>query len=107
MPKKLPKSSHPAPQDSASKEKALARLRSIEGHLRGIVQMVEEDGYCIDVLQQTKAIHGALSRVESLLLDRHLHHCVLTAVRSEKPQERERVIAELLDVFEATAGRER
>lgn len=107
MKKKLPKSLHPAPSDSPGKEKVLARLRSIEGHLRGVMQMVEDDGYCIDVLQQTKAIHGALSKVENLLLDRHLHHCVTTAVRSEKPQERERVIAELLDVFEATSGRDR
>jgi DNA-binding FrmR family transcriptional regulator len=69
--------------------------------------MVEEDVYCIDVLRQTKAIHAALSKVESLLLDRHLHHCVTAAVRSEKPRERERVIAELLDVFEAKKGKER
>jgi DNA-binding FrmR family transcriptional regulator len=69
--------------------------------------MVEEDVYCIDVLRQTKAIHAALSKVESLLLDRHLHHCVTTAVRSKEPRERERVIAELLDVFEAKKGKER
>lgn len=101
------KSPHPGPDDAAAKEKILARLRSVEGHLRGVLQMVDEDGYCIDVLHQTKAIHAALSKVEGLLLDRHLHHCVTTAVRSEKPQERERVIAELLDIFEATAGRDR
>ncbi len=89
------------PQDGAAKDKIVARLRSAEGHLRGVMQMVEEDGYCIDVLRQTKAIHAALSRVESLLLDRHLHHCVTRAVRSEKPAERERVIAELLDIYEA------
>lgn len=90
-----------------TKETLLARLRSVEGHLNGVVQMVEGDGYCIDVLRQTKAIHAALSKVESLLLDRHLHHCVTTAVRSEKPQERERVLAELLDVFEAKGSRSR
>jgi len=107
MQKKPHKSTHSGPSDAAAKEKVLARLRSVEGHLRGVTQMVEEDGYCIDVLQQTKAIHAALSKVETLLLDRHLHHCVTTAVRSENPQERERVIAELLDVFEATSGRDR
>jgi DNA-binding FrmR family transcriptional regulator len=107
MPKKPEHHGHSGPSDSGAKDKVLARLRSIEGHLRGVVQMVEEDGYCIDVLQQTKAIHAALARVESLLLDRHLHHCVTTAVRSEKPQERERVIAELLGVFEASPGRSR
>jgi DNA-binding FrmR family transcriptional regulator len=96
-----------APADAVPKETVLARLRSVEGHLRGVAQMVEDDGYCIDVLRQTKAIHAALSKVERLLLDRHLHHCVTTAVRSEKPQERERVLAELLDLFEAKGGRDR
>jgi CsoR family transcriptional regulator, copper-sensing transcriptional repressor len=85
----------------------LARLRSVEGHVRAVLQMVEDDGYCIDVLRQTKAIHAALSKVEGLLLDRHLHHCVTAAVRSDKPRERERVIAELLDIFEAKAGKGR
>jgi DNA-binding FrmR family transcriptional regulator len=91
----------------AGKDKILIRLRSAEGHLRGVMQMVEEDGYCIDVLRQTKAIHAALSKVETLLLDRHLHHCVTRAVRSEKPAERERVIAELLDIYQAKGGRDR
>ena len=95
------------PHDHAAKDTILARLRSAEGHLRGVVQMVQEDGYCIDVLRQTKAIHAALSKVESLLLDRHLHHCVTRAVRSDKPQERARVIAELLDIFQARGGKER
>ncbi len=89
------------PSDVASTEKLLARLRSVEGHLRGVTQMVEADAYCIDILQQTKAIHAALSKIEGILLDRHLHHCVSQAVRSDEPRERERVIAELLDVFEA------
>jgi DNA-binding FrmR family transcriptional regulator len=93
------------PDDAAAKEKILARLRSVEGHLRGVLAMVEADDYCVDVLRQAKAIHAALAKVETLLLDRHLQHCVTTAVRSDKPQERERVIAELLDLFEAKAGR--
>lgn len=92
---------HKGPDDAVSTAKLLARLRSVEGHLRGVTQMVENDAYCIDILQQTKAIHAALSKVEGILLDRHLHHCVSKAVRSEAPAERERVIAELLDVFES------
>jgi DNA-binding FrmR family transcriptional regulator len=95
------------PDDTPARDKLLARLRSVEGHLRGVLQMVEEDEYCIDVLRQTKAIHAALSKVESMLLDRHLRHCVTTAVRAEKPHERDRVIAELLDVFEAKGGKGR
>jgi len=91
-----------APPDPSSKEKILARLRSIEGHLHSVVDMVASDAYCIDVLQQTTAVRSALAKVESLLLDRHLHHCVQTALRSEEVKERERVIGELLTVFEAT-----
>jgi CsoR family transcriptional regulator, copper-sensing transcriptional repressor len=95
------------PHDPAAKDKILTRLRSAEGHLRGVVQMVEEDGYCIDVLRQTKAIHAALSKVETLLLDRHLHHCVTRAVRSDNSHERARVIAELLDIYQAKGGKDR
>src|SRR5580704_3717027 len=99
----MPRRSGPHAPDA--NEKILARLRSGEGHVRAVVQMVEEDEYCIDVLRQTKAIHAALSKVEGMLLDRHLRHCVTTAVRSDKPRERDRVIAELLDVFEAKGGK--
>ncbi|MER3457163.1 MAG: transcriptional regulator [candidate division GAL15 bacterium] len=88
-----------------AKEEILARLRSIEGHVRGVLRMVEEDAYCIDILKQTRAVQAALDRVNALLLERHLHHCVSTAIRSDDPQERERVIAELLDVFEARGER--
>lgn len=95
------------PADPAAKSKIVTRLKSAEGHLRGVMQMVEGDGYCIDILRQTKAIHAALSKVESLLLDRHLHHCVTKAVRSDKAQDRDRVIAELLDIYEAKGGRDR
>jgi DNA-binding FrmR family transcriptional regulator len=87
--------------DPRGKQEILSRLRSIEGHLRGVIRMVEEDAYCIDVLQQTKAVQAALDRVNALLLERHLNHCVTTAIRSQDPRERERVIAELLDVFQA------
>jgi len=69
--------------------------------------MVEEDAYCIDVLRQTKAIHAALSKVESMLLERHLHHCVTMAVRSDKARERERVLSELVALFAAKSEKER
>jgi len=91
--------------DPKTKKEILARLRSIEGHVRGIVRMVEEDAYCIDVLKQTKAIHSALARVDAMLLERHLNHCVTTAIRSDDSREREKVIAELLDVFQAGGER--
>jgi len=94
-------SSRHAPKDTSSKDKVIARLRSIEGHLRSITEMVSNDTYCIDVLQQTRAVTAALARVEALLLERHLQHCVQTAVRSDDKKERERVLHELMEVFDA------
>ncbi len=80
----------------------LNRLKSIEGHVRGIGRMIEEDAYCIDVTNQIMAVQRALQKVNSLVLDRHLHTCVTTAIRGDDPEARERVIGEIMDVFEAT-----
>ena len=80
----------------------LNRLKSIEGHVRGIEHMVEENAYCIDVTNQIMAVQRALQKVNSLVLDRHLHTCVTTAIRGNDPEARERVIGEIMDVFEAT-----
>jgi DNA-binding FrmR family transcriptional regulator len=66
--------------------------------------MVEEDQYCIDVIKQTRAVQSAIDKTNALLLERHLNHCVSAAIRSESPQERERVISELLEVFENGRG---
>lgn len=90
-----------APAESTSKEKIVARLKSIEGHVRSITEMVARDTYCIDVLQQTRAVTAAVAKVEALLLERHLQHCVQTAVRSDDKKERERVLRELAEVFDA------
>jgi len=86
--------------DPRAKEKILGRLRSVEGHMRGIIRMVQEDQYCVDVIKQTKAVQSALDKANALLLERHLNHCVSAAIRSSDTRERERVISELLDVFE-------
>ncbi|MEO8878108.1 MAG: metal-sensitive transcriptional regulator [Polyangiaceae bacterium] len=91
-----------APAQSSSKQKITARLKSVEGHLRGVMDMVQADAYCIDVLRQTKAIHAALRSVEALLLDRHVAHCVKEAIASPKKSERERVVRELVDVLDGT-----
>jgi DNA-binding FrmR family transcriptional regulator len=80
----------------------LNRLKSIEGHVRGIEHMVEDGAYCIDIANQIMAVQRALQKVNSLVLDRHLHTCVTTAIRGDDPEARERVIGEIMDVFEAT-----
>jgi CsoR family transcriptional regulator, copper-sensing transcriptional repressor len=65
---------------SANKTDHLARLKRIEGQVRGLQRMIDEDNYCIDVLTQVAAVSKALQSVAVKLLDEHLHHCVATAV---------------------------
>lgn len=81
----------------------LARLRSIEGHVRGVQRMVSEDAYCMDVINQNLAIQRALEKVNAIVLDAHLNTCVTTAIRGDDLAERERVIREILEVFEMSA----
>ena len=80
----------------------LRRLKTIEGHLRGVIRMVEEDAYCIDVIRQIQAVEAALNKVSGLILDNHLNSCVITAVKGKDQQERQRVLNEILEVFEAS-----
>lgn len=78
------------------------RLKIIEGHVRGIERMVAEDAYCIDVMRQIQAVQAALNKVNSIILENHLNSCLITAVRGEDPEARERVLKEISDVFEAS-----
>jgi DNA-binding FrmR family transcriptional regulator len=80
-----------------------ARLRSIEGHVRGVTRMVEEGAYCIDIIKQTLAIRRALEKVNALLLEDHLKTCASAAIRSPDRTERERTIREVLEVFETSS----
>jgi CsoR family transcriptional regulator, copper-sensing transcriptional repressor len=81
----------------------LNRLKSVDGHLRGVIKMVAEDAYCMDVIKQLQAVQSAIGRVNALLLEDHLQTCVSTAIKSDEPRERERVIGELLALFEQGA----
>lgn len=83
-------------------EDVLNRLKTVEGHIRGIERMVEEDAYCIDIIKQIQAVQAALGRVSHLVLDGHLNSCVITAIRGEDPDERERVLGEISEIFQAT-----
>ncbi|MFN2149655.1 MAG: metal-sensitive transcriptional regulator [Anaerolineales bacterium] len=84
------------------REDTLKRLKSIEGHVRGVARMVENDAYCIDLLRQIQAIQAALNKVSAKVLDDHLHSCLITAIRGEDPDERERVLKEISEVYEMT-----
>ena len=81
-------------------DNTLRRLKTVEGHMRGVIRMVEEDAYCIDVIRQIQAVEGALNKVSAQILENHLNSCVITAIRGEDPKERERVLKEITDVFE-------
>jgi DNA-binding FrmR family transcriptional regulator len=85
------------------KDRIQKRLRTVEGHIRGIEKMVDDDAYCIDVIRQLQAVRAALGKISTSLLDRHLHSCLTTAVRGQDPAERERVLAEIAEVFSAAA----
>ena len=82
-------------------EDTMRRLKSIEGHVRGIERMLEDGAYCIDVIRQVQAVQAALGKVNNIILDNHLNSCLITAVRGDDPEDRERVLMEISEVFSA------
>jgi DNA-binding FrmR family transcriptional regulator len=87
-----------------SKPKLTARLKRIEGQVRGVIGMIEDDRYCIDVLTQTQAIRAALVRVETQMLKDHLGHCIEGAIVSGNAGAQRKKAAELIALLER-AGR--
>ncbi len=85
--------------DQATKREVMRRLQSVEGHVRGVQKMVDEDKYCVDVIKQIDAVEAALRKVQQIILDEHLHTCVTTALRGDDPDRREAVIDEIMGVF--------
>lgn len=78
----------------------LKRLKRIEGQVRGIARMIEEERPCVDVLTQIRAVHAALRKVESQQMSNHIEECVLEAVGSGADHEREKKLAELVAALE-------
>jgi DNA-binding FrmR family transcriptional regulator len=81
------------------KPKLLNRLNRIEGQVRGITRMVEEDRYCIDVLTQVQAVRAALARVESEMLKDHLDHCIEGAIVSGNLEEQRKKAGEIIELL--------
>ena len=77
----------------------IKRLRRIEGQVRGLQKMVEEDRYCADVLVQLSSVQEALRGVGQALLRNHLRHCVTAVLQKNEPEQTERMYVELLDLF--------
>ena len=80
-------------------EKAMGRLKRIEGQIRGIQKMLEEGRYCVDILTQTSAVVAALHGVEDLVMENHLNTCVADAMRSNDPDEKSEKIEEMMSVI--------
>ena len=80
--------------------KLLNRLNRVEGQVRGIARMIEEERYCIDVLTQLQAVRAALSRVESEMLKDHLGHCIEAAINGGDPAEQRQKAGELIQLLE-------
>ena len=82
---------------------SIQRLKTVEGHIRGIQRMLENDQYCIDVIRQVQAVQSALNKISAQILDGHLNTCLLSAAQGEDPKERQRVLAEITEVFETAS----
>jgi len=84
-----------------TRDDVIKRLTFIEGHLAGIRRMIEADKYCVDVLKQTYAVRRAIEKMEAIMLDGHLHTCVVEGIRDGRDDE---VLSELTQLYEM-AGR--
>jgi DNA-binding FrmR family transcriptional regulator len=82
-----------------AKTSVLKRLQRIEGQVRGLTRMVDEDRYCIDIVTQISAVRAALRRAEEEILRDHVAHCVEDAIKSGNRTEQRKKVAELMDVF--------
>ncbi len=85
--------------EHAHKTASLNRLKRIEGQIRGITRMVEDDRYCIDIITQIRAVAAALKQVEQVTLKDHMAHCVRHAIASGDEAEQEQKLAELSDLL--------
>jgi DNA-binding FrmR family transcriptional regulator len=81
------------------RQQADRRLARIEGQVRGLRKMIDEDRYCVDVLQQIASVHEALRGVSKLMMQKYLENCATKGIRSDDPEEREETYEELLKVI--------
>ena len=80
--------------------KTINRLKRIEGQVRGVIKMLEDERYCIDVLTQMQAVKSALARAESEILKDHAQGCVNAAIESGDPDAQRKKVSELVDLFD-------
>jgi DNA-binding FrmR family transcriptional regulator len=80
-------------------EQVTTRLKKIEGQIRGILKMIEENRYCIDILSQTRAVVSAIRKVEDIIMYRHLHTCVSDSMKGGNREDRDKKIDEIIEIF--------
>jgi len=81
-----------------SHENQIPRLNKIEGQVKGIRKMIEDQRYCIDILHQIKAVKSALKQVELNVLESHIHHCVRDTIEAKNPEDAQKKIEEIIKV---------
>lgn len=94
---------YPSRMVKADKTSRLKRLARIEGQVRGLSRMVEDDRYCIDIVTQIAAVRAALGKIEQVILRDHISHCVAQAMSSGNTAEQKKKIDELMDVLARSA----
>lgn len=82
-----------------TQERILHRLKITQGHIKKVIQMVENDVYCIDIIHQTQAIQKALKQIDNLTLENHLKGCVTDAIKKGK---RDEAVSEVMNIFKKT-----
>ena len=87
-----------------NKDKALKRLSRLEGQVRGVARMVDEDRYCVDILTQIAAIRAALKGVEKLVIEDHTHHCIEDALASGDEEKQRQKFLELIELLDRARG---
>lgn len=86
-------------ESKKSKESITKRLNRIEGQVKGIQKMVEEDRYCVDVLVQIAAIRSAIDKVGSIILENHVRGCVANSIKNNKEEQTDVMVDELMDTI--------
>jgi DNA-binding FrmR family transcriptional regulator len=87
------------PVQNETKEDVLRRLNRIEGQIKGLKRLVEEDTYCVDVMNQISSVHEALRGAGKLIMRNHLQHCVTDALRDGDPDKAEQTYREMMDLI--------
>lgn len=82
-----------------SKKQILVRMNYLVGHLNGVIKMIKDERYCIDIIRQNQAVVAALKKINEIILKNHLETCVKRAVESRDKKEQKKVFSEIIEVF--------